>query len=270
MKTMKMKTMKLSVLALILSLVFFTNCGDDDNEAGTAKISVALIDAPADFEFVIIDVQDIQVNVSSDENDENGWQSLEEAQPGAYDLLLLTNGEEAFMGEIELPEGKLGQVRLILGDVNSLGVAGDTVALTVPSGSQSGLKINVNADIVSGVTYKLVIDFDAAMSVVKAGNSGQYNLKPVVRANMEAQTGAIQGVVAPAEIPSVVYAVAGQDSTSSYPDENGEFLIRALPAGTYDVVGVPTASDSLSTALISGVSVVMGEVTDIDSLIFTN
>lgn len=252
---------------LLLSLVpfVFTHC---NNDGGTAKIQVSLIDAPADYDAVLIDIEDVQINVSSDTNAENGWQSLEDAQPGVYDLLLLTNGEEAFLGEIELAEGQLGQVRLILGDENLLKMGDDEIALTVPSGSQSGLKLNVNADIQAGITYKLVIDFDAAKSVVKAGNSDGYNLKPVVRAQMEATTGAISGTITPASTAAVVYAIINEDSISSYPDENGEFLIRALEEGTYTVSAVPDDLELLTVVTVENIEVLVGEVADVESLSF--
>ncbi|MFY0625070.1 MAG: DUF4382 domain-containing protein [Reichenbachiella sp.] len=257
----------LNLLSLLSLTLFFTNCESDNN--GAAKIQVSLIDAPADYEKVLIDIQDVQVNVSSDESDESGWQSLENAQPGVYDLLLLTNGEEAFLGEIELPEGQLGQVRLILGDGNVVTVDGQDNDLTVPSGSQSGLKLNVNTDIEAGITYKLVIDFDAAKSVVMAGNSGMYNLKPVIRAQMEATTGAIHGTVTPIDVASVVYAIVGEDSVSSYPDENGEFLIRALDEATYTVSAVPAEDSGLEAVIVENIAVTVGSTSEAGELELT-
>lgn len=246
---------------LVAGSVMMVACGD--KEGGAAKIQVVMVDAPAEYDAVLIDVQEVQVNTSSDE--ENGWESLEEAEPGIYNLLELTNGEEAFLGEIELPEGRLGQVRLILGDQNELVIGEDTLELTVPSGSQSGLKVNINADIVEGVAYKLILDFDAGRSVVKRGNSGAYNLKPVIRAQMDAQTGAIEGAVSPAGADVIVYAIQGEDSVSSYPDEAGAYLIRALTEGTYNVVAVP-ASESFTKATIEALEVKIGEVTVADTL----
>lgn len=261
-----MKPFKFSYLLALLSIVNFSNCNDNNS---TAKIQVALVDAPADYESVKIDIQDVQINISSEVNDESGWQSLESAEPGIYDLLLLTNGEEQFLGEIELPEGKLGQVRLILGDGNVLTVDGQETQLTVPSGSQSGLKINVDADVQEGITYKLILDFDAAKSVVKAGNSGKYNLKPVIRAEMEATTGAINGTISPAETATVVYAITGEDSVSSYPDEEGEFLIRTLESGTYTVSAVPAQESGFTTVDVEDIVVTIGETAEAGAIEFT-
>lgn len=249
----------------LVAIAMLASCGDS-SESGVAKVQVYMVDAPADYDSVLVDIQDVQVNAS--QSAVNGWESLTGATLGIYDLIGLTNGNEAFLGETELPAGNLSQVRLILGSNNELVMDGNRTALTVPSGAETGLKLNVNARINAGVTYKLIIDFDAGRSVVKAGSSGAYNLKPVLRAEFEAQTGAIEGVVSPADVPSIVYAVQGDDSVSSYPNEDGEYLIRALEEGIYDVVAVPSSETGLSTLTVEGVTVVIGEVTSVDSLKF--
>lgn len=254
-----MKNLMLALLAV--SVISLLSCSD--NELSTAKIQVSLVDAPAEYQAVNIDILEVNINSGSDTS---GWVSLESASPGIYDVLKLTNGEEAFMGEVELPEGKLGQVRVVLGDNNSLTLDGETIDLTVPSGSQSGLKINVDADIQAGITYKLVLDFDASKSIVKAGNSGRYNLKPVIRAKMEATTGAIGGIVNPLEAESIVYAVAGEDSVSTYPDETGAFLIRALEAGTYTVTAVVVDTALYQNVSAASVLVEIGNITSLDTL----
>lgn len=256
-----------------LILVVISACSEDDNNM--AKIQVTLVDAPADYEEVLIDIQEVNINVG---DEEGGWQSLENAETGIFDILKLTNGEEAFLGEIELPAGNLSQIRLVLGDQNSLTIDGESTDLKVPSGSQSGLKVKVNTSIEAGVTYKLVLDFDASKSIVKAGNSGKYNLKPVIRAKMEAQTGAIKGIVASEldgvistnSIKAVVYAISGSDSISTYPGNDGQFLIRALEAGTYQVVAVPDSASNLTPVIENNVEVKTGEITSLDTLKFLN
>ena len=243
----------------LLTVSIFSACESDDNKM--AKVKVLLVDAPADYESVLIDVVDVELN-------SDGWHSLDNVEKKVYDLLKLTNGEEAILGEIELPEGQLQEIRLKLGDNNKLGVDGELLDLDTPSASQSGLKIKLNTMLEAGVTYKLVLDFDAAKSIVKAGNSGKYNLKPVIRAEMEAQTGAIKGLINPIETECVVYAIVGTDSISTYPNEEGKFLIRALEQGTYRVVGIPTVESGLTKVTIDNVDVTLGEVTEVETLNF--
>ena len=250
----------LGIMMLAIGIISCTN-----EEKNTATVMVSLVDAPADYESVMIDVQAVLFNVSGEES-EGGWDSLTSFTPGVYDLLELTNGEELFLGDFELGEGKIGQIRLVLGENNSLVIDGEEIDLTTPSASQSGLKLNIHDEVVAGVTYKLLIDFDAAKSVVKSGNSGKYNLKPVIRATLEAQSGTIEGVVAPADVPSVVYAIINDDTVSTYPEADGAFLIRALAAGEYTVLAVPGEESGYDDATIESVVVTTGEKTAIDTL----
>ena len=246
-----------------LAASIFSACdSDDSNDSKMARVKVILVDAPADYESVLIDVVDVEVKTDI-------WESLDGVEKKVYDILELTNGNEVLLGDIELPEGELNEIRLILGDNNKLGIDGAEVDLDTPSASQSGLKIKLDAMLEAGVTYKLVLDFDAAKSIVKAGNSGKYNLKPVIRAEMEAQTGAIKGMINPIDIDCVVYAIVGMDSISTYPNEEGKFLIRALGADTYRVVAIPSLESGLVEVEKENVEVVIGEVTDVETLDFS-
>jgi len=52
--------------------------------------------------------------------------------------------------------------------------------LKVPSGSTSGLKIDVNQTVPKGGTLDIKLDFDAAQSIHKLGN-GKFLMQPVIR-----------------------------------------------------------------------------------------
>ena len=86
---------------------------------------------------------------------------------------------EIQLTEEEIPEGYLSQMRMILGENNEIVIDGDTLDLETPSAQQSGLKFNVQADIIEDETFSMLIDFDAEKSVVEKGN-GEYLLKPVI------------------------------------------------------------------------------------------
>lgn len=85
---------------------------------------------------------------------------------------------------------------------------------------------------------------------------------------MEAQTGAIKGMIDPIDTDCVVYAIVGTDSISTYANEEGKFLIRALDANTYRVVAVPTVESGLVEVEKADVDVSIGEVTDAGTLTF--
>jgi hypothetical protein len=89
----------------------------------------------------------------------------------------------------------------------------------------------------------------------------------VIRTIAEVQDGAVKGSVDPLTTPAV-YAIAGLDTLgTTYADATGNFLIRGLAPGTYDVVLVPNSN--YVTITKDDVSVSLGEVTDIGAVIIT-
>ena len=247
---------KLFLFPLSLLTLSLFSCQDN---GGNSRIEVWLTDAPGDYKAVNIDVQGVEVHIG-DSEDSSGWKSLH-VTPKSYNLLDLANGNETFLGDLELPGGRISQIRLILGDNNTL-FDEDSVEqnLTTPSGQQSGLKIQINQVLAEGITYKILLDFEAGKSIVKTGSS-KYILKPVIRAITEAQDGAIKGVVSPAAVVAISLMAADTVVTTTSSDEAGEFLIRGLQAGTYKLVF--DAGASTPDVEKTDVAVVVGEVTDV-------
>lgn len=252
---MNMKNVILFSLTLLSSLFFA--CEDEKN----ARVEVWLTDAPGDFQEVNVDVQGVEIH-SSETDNENGWRSLD-VTPTVHDLLKLTNGKETLLGGIELPGGRLSQIRLKLGDDNTVKIDDKVLPLATPSAQQSGLKIQLHQVLAEGITYKILLDFDAAKSVVETGNE-TYSLIPVIRAVAEAQDGGIKGKVEPAAAVSIEVFSGDESVTTTTANDQGEFLIRGLPAGTYRLV-----FDGPGDAPIvekTGIEVAVGEVTDLGSV----
>lgn len=103
---------------------------------------------------------------------------------GLVDLMKLRNGVLLPMEDVQIPEGAtVTDIRLILGSGNyAIKNNGQICNLQTPSGGQSGVKIKLSnpVTISDKYNYSLVIDFDAAKSVVIKGNGGCL-LKPVLK-----------------------------------------------------------------------------------------
>jgi hypothetical protein len=240
---------------------------NDSSEAGMSKFEVRLTDAPGDYAAVNLNVQQVQIHVS-DDNDEAGWQSLPLIRPGMYNIMDFTNGNSALLTSADFPAGKISQIRLVLGPGNTLTLRnGQVVPLNTPSAPQSGLKLKIDAVLTRDVTYQLLLDFDVAKSIVARGN-GQYNLKPVIRTITTAVAGGIRGVVTPAAARPVVMAirtsVSPNDTLSTTADVAGAFIIRSMPAGTYRVE-FKTASP-YRDATRASVTVTNDQITDLGSV----
>src|SRR5690606_28017665 len=103
-----------------------------------------------------------------------------------------------------------------------------------------------------------------ARSVVKTGAS-TYILKPVLRTIIEAESGAIKGIVEPAESTPAVFAIQDGDTiTSAFTDVEGNFLLRGIPEGIYTVTFEPSAG--YAKLQVEDVSVETGGVTDMGTV----
>ncbi|WP_346858022.1 DUF4382 domain-containing protein [uncultured Draconibacterium sp.] len=261
--------MKKVLYVIALAVLFFTACNDDDNNnngnEGDGRLTIRLTDAPADYEEVLIDLQELWINIA---DDSTGWTELPLEVTGQIDLLELANGNDTILFDDNFPSGKISQMRMILGSNNEIKVDGEYHDLKTPSAQQSGLKFNINETLEEGIEYEMWIDFDAARSVVEKGN-GQFSLKPVIKVFTEASGGSITGVVSPVDARALVQAIsATNDTTSTLADTlTGVFLIRGLEAGTYKLDFTPDTA--YQTREIKNVDVTVGMVTDLDTVFFT-
>jgi hypothetical protein len=254
-----MKLNLLKGLAMVSLVTLLSSCESDEKNA---RVEVWLTDAPGDYQEVNVEIEGVEIHASENDNG-NGWKSLD-VDDRIVNLLDLTNGKDTLLGSIEIPAGKISQIRLKLGDNNSVKVGDKVYSLTIPSGSQSGLKLQVHETFVEGVTYKILLDFDVARSIVLTGSS-QYKLKPVIRTITEAQTGAIKGIVDPKESTPAIYAINGTDTLgTTYSDSTGHFLLRGIPAGTYEVHFVPNSDYQFVEK--TGVNVQVGAVTNLETI----
>ncbi len=248
----------------LLGLIIYSCTKNDKPETeNKARIQIRLTDDPGDYEAVWIDVRDVLINVTGD--DDQGWQSLPGVQAGSYDLLTLVNDEDTLLADAFIPAGRLHQIRLVLGSENYVQIDGEMLKLTTPSAQQSGLKLNFQQDVEAGLLYTILLDFDVARSIVETG-SNKYILKPVIRGSLSSVGGSIQGVVVPSDFPTVVYAIDGGDTiTSSFTDANGGFSLRGLPASTY-TVGYQPSNSAYSDTAVAPVTVLTGAVTTVDTM----
>jgi hypothetical protein len=141
---------------------------------------------------------------------------------------------------------------------------GVTHPLLIPSGDRSGFKLVGEFDVPAGGGLDLGLDFDAAQSILVAGD-GSCTLKPTVRVMPLAAAGAIRGRIYPTNVVAAVEvmrdgAMVGGAETA----EDGSFEVSVLPAGVYDVRVHPVAY--YQDASVTGVAVQSGVTTDIGTV----
>jgi len=240
--------------------------GDSGNQTSsdTGQLTIRLTDSQGcDYRSVWVTVEQIRIHQSATASDsDSGWRDLTLSPARRVDLLTLKNGVFVDLGTVPLPAGKYSQVRMVLATngggqppfANQLDLAdGSPVALSTPSAQQSGLKLNVDVIIQPGQLGELVLDFDPCKSVVKAGKSGRYNLKPVIQAHVNPAND-IEGYTLPGAVVSAQQGGVGIKSTTA--DDRGRFVLWPVSMGSYDVV---ITRPGRTNAVLAGVQVTGGQ-----------
>lgn len=273
---------KIKLVIPFLFIAFLVSCNDSESNSinkETPTISIRLVDGPGDYEAVNIEIVDVMIKMDNDNDDDNGWTSLE-ANNEIINLLDFTGGfSKVLVERFPIPAGTLSQMRLVLGDGNTIVIKDENdndavFDLKTPSAQQSGLKLKVNTEIEAGFTYDFVLDFDVDKSIVHAGNSGNIILKPVLYVSAEASSGIIEGTILPLDVPSIASVLVDDNGTVETDDDfvitaftdviSGEFALWGVPAGTYDVKVMPIDEESdYSYGSATAVLVTNGEVTTI-------
>lgn len=273
--------------------------------AGNSTLSIALVDGP--FRTSGGTVTELHLKIAKVEavGAGGGVQTIATYSPSTdVDLMqhLTASTALSFPGAT-IPAGTYSQIRFVL-DTSSASntymvLNGSAVDLSIPSATSagfgnnsstdsgdgagtSGVKVNLkNFTAAAGQTYGFVVDFNAAESIVSAGSSGQWLMKPVLVATSQATSGSISGTVKNNAGTGVsnaeVLAEDGSGNTinSGVTDANGNFNINALPAGTYTLVvknswtsqggsaQTATGADGTADVTDAGVSVTAGQTTPV-------
>lgn len=249
--------------------------GGGGGSADSGTLRLALTDAPAcGYDAVNVTIEKVRVHQSSSASDtDGGWAEVVLNPARRVDLLNLQNGVLEELGQTPLPAGKYTQLRLVLADntganplTNSVVLTSDKTeaALKTPSGQQSGVKTNINIDIAANQMADFVLDFDACKSVVVAGGSGQYLLKPVVSVIprfVSGVAGFVDATLANGNT-SLSLQQSGVVIKATTPDSTGKFLLQPVAPGSYTLV---LTAPGRTTAVVTNVAVVADTVTSVNA-----
>lgn len=258
------------ILSLLIA-VFAAGCKKNDNttspvpSGGTGQLKLYMTDAPAAYNSVNIQVTRVEAHQGSDTGSTAGsWLVIKDSTQN-IDLIQLRNGLTALLGNTPLPAGQYSQIRLIIGSGSYVtDQSGVKHNLTVPGGSNTGVKLNHPFTIQDGITYELTLDFDASKSVVVTGNNN-YKLKPVIRIAANALTGSISGQVLPPEARVSVYTISGSDTITTYPNDLGNYKLIAMPENTY-TIHIGNSETGYKDTTYTNVKVTKGQNTNLGTV----
>ena len=174
-----MKLFSTVTLVLALGVALLSGCSDTLSEIQPKAVSQQADSKtkPSAVSAVLIDLEQVEGQFS---------QGNKVVLPGvavrSYDLMSTTNGPISLTPAFS---GTLQSMRLVLGTNSKIQLADGTILpLDTPSGTTSGLKIQLDdTPLVAGTTYRLIVDFSVERDIVSRGN-GTYGLKPVLRGTL--------------------------------------------------------------------------------------
>jgi len=273
---------KYAVFLLCAFFLIFSACGEtdngsDNNNAGQTGLSLKLTDsANEDYNAIWVTISEIEVRKEGE--DSKTVYSEDVGLPITVDLLSLQNGISTSLGLFDLGPGHYTQIRLHLGNTIGQIIGSDSAKseyppqytncvyengicheLTIPSGYQTGIKLNRAFDIQEDTLYELMLDFDARQSVHTTG-SGSYKMRPTIRIIEVDLTGIIAGTSEPGAI--ITAQINNTDecgniriAQTTIADEEGDYKLSYLEPGTYTIVVV---KDGFQSAIKTGVQVTAG------------
>lgn len=237
----------ITALALFSASLVFYSCqkevsGSSTDTSKPHSVRIYLTDHQTPvFDSVFIDIQGLQVKLEDDSLSNGGWVSLA-IRPGIYNILRFRNGLDTLFGNGTLPNARVQKVKLVLGTQNSVMKDGQSTALRVKDEDREVIaNLDASNFEISNGQVLFWIDFDAGNSIQVdnsgSGNNNGYRLKSHIKIFTHSHSGSIEGRVLPRAADAIVKAVIGTDTATAIPfDDNGEFKIVGLNAGTYKLL----------------------------------
>jgi len=185
-----MKRFMITALSTLAVLAATTSC--DTSPSGSedaAFVRILLTDAPVDYlEEAWVQISRVYL-IPGEEDPEEGPPFVDlfndPDNPREYDLLTLQNGVTADLtGDVEVSAGQFNQLRMVvshaevtLRDAYQFTDGSQTRSLLVPSGAQTGIKVNLLEPVTTegGTTSVILVDFDVNQNFVIQGNPESAN-----------------------------------------------------------------------------------------------
>ncbi len=249
------------LLPLLLAVLIFS-CQSFDNSP-KALVNVLLIDAPAQWDSVIVEIQGVELDFVPDGRDGNIQKIFLAYEPGdkEVDVSQLVGGTSLPVARSEMQMGKITGITLRLGTENALFLDEDRYPLALP-GDITDYYQPVEIDLEQGLSYDLILDFDLEKSIQVVQEAPlELDFNPTILAYSGVQRGTISGSVSPTSLRPVIYAFGESDSASTHTDASGNFFFR-LQSGIYRLLIDPKNSGYADTLFT--VEVEAGDITDLD------
>ncbi|RDH86040.1 MAG: hypothetical protein DIZ80_00790 [endosymbiont of Galathealinum brachiosum] len=246
------------LLGSIISLLSACGSGDSSNltsgrgGAANSSLSLDITDAAVDnAEEVWVEFTGVSIQPSEDGEDQSTLE-FTFAPPKRINLLALQgNNVQSLLDDEIIASGSYDWIRLAV-NAEQDGTLDSYIKLkdgsehefSIPSGSQTGLKINTGFELTTAAEFNYTIDFDLRKSVVLTGG-GEYILRPTLRLINNATSATITGTVDAALLSTVTAGCSDDDPDTG----NAVYLFENIDATPDDIDNQP--ENPFSTSLVT-------------------
>ena len=262
MKTMSAWLTAIVGITAVLSIVACNKNNSSNSNPnipkGKSQLSVYMTDAPVQYDSVLINIQMVVVEVDTSttqtapddsrqwDDDWCGegrgpsnksviWDTLS-ITPGMYNLLALRNGTDTLLSSSLITTGKILKIKILIGSGNEVFIDSTADYPLVVFGPSPWFTINVSRTDVANVTnneLKLWLDFNLNRSIFFW--SGTFYLSPYIVVFNDQIMAKLEGTVLPRGAGALVEAINGSDTLYAIPWYNGQYEIRNVPTGSWNL-----------------------------------
>ena len=253
----------IGLLSVAGMAVLLAACGGGSSSGGasTGSLSLSLTDASIDSaDEVVVEFYGVELQPADGARFSFDFTERCTLDPAScqIDLLALTGGVSELILDAEtVPSGQYSWVRLMVNANENIRdsyiiVGGQEFELRIPSGSESGLKLNRGFVVPASGVADFTIDFDLRKSVHDPVGSSDYILRPTLRLVDNTEVGTLSGSVDPAffaggDCNGAVYVFSGgtvgapddEDGEGGGPDPITSVLVPADGTHNYKVAFLP-------------------------------
>lgn len=288
---------RLAAICGCILVLAWTGCDQfaSSGTVGSGGLKLLITDKPFPFEFItsaVVTLTRVEVRQAepasqpaTQPDDEDSGQDdatdddgtfitvFEDAAGKSFDLIDLRDGRTDLLADATLPVGTYTQMRLVVTGGEVTLTDGRTFPLTVPSGAQSGIKLNFTFEVSADEQTVLLLDVDLsrAFTPIPGGKIDhvssirQFHFSPSVAMRLIKllEAGAVSGTVTdesqqPLAGVSVTAIKDGEELTSTATLADGSYTLAGLATGTYRIEFSLSGYEDVS---VGDISVTAGQET---------
>lgn len=171
--TLKSLFISLGILAMV------TSCSKDelDNHFDQTAITVKLKGADDNLQNLLIDIQEVQLLVGTDENAPSDWVSLNILSKGVFNVSHLNSDNELLLVDaMTIPSGNVQKIKLVLGQDNAIIIHNQSQPLKSDIAELASSNI-IAKTLLSNKSYEFTLEFESDNSIIM-NNDKSINFVP--------------------------------------------------------------------------------------------